>query len=77
MESYNSGVGREGLIWVWIVSGVGNLYPKGYTNVKEIIMRFEKGWKGNYFVSLLFQTKLVRAHNKWGRFLDGRRSLKI
>ena len=37
------------LIWVWIVSGVGDLYLKGYTNVKEIIMRFEKGWKGNLF----------------------------
>ena len=28
LESYNAGVGREGLIWVWIVSGVGDLYPK-------------------------------------------------
>ena len=49
LESYIAGVGREGLIWVSIVCGVGELYLKGYTNVREMIMRFEKGWKGNLF----------------------------
>ena len=49
LESYNAGVGREGLIWVWIVCGVGDLYLKRYTNVRDIIMRFEKGCKGNLF----------------------------
>ena len=49
LESYNAGVGREGLIWVWIVCGVGDLYPKRYTNARDIIMCFEKGCKGNLF----------------------------
>ena len=49
LESYNAGVGREGLIWVWIVCGVGDLYPKRYTNVRDVIMCFEKGCKGNLF----------------------------
>ena len=30
----------------WIV---GDLYHKEYTNVREIIIRFEKGWRGNLF----------------------------
>ena len=44
---------ETGLICVWILSVVGDLYPKGYTKVKEIIIRFEKIGKEIYFVSLL------------------------
>ena len=36
-------------VCIWIVSVVGDLYHKEYTNVREIIIRFEKGWRGNLF----------------------------
>ena len=36
-------------IGVQIVCGVRDLYPKGYTNVRETTIRFEQGWKGNLF----------------------------
>ena len=36
-------------VWVWIVSVIGDLYPKEYKNVREIIIRFEKGCEGNLF----------------------------
>ena len=36
-------------IWVWVVSVVGDLYPKEYKNARKIMTRFEKGWKGNLF----------------------------
>ena len=36
-------------VCIWIVSVVGDLYHKEYTNVREIIIRFEKGWRGILF----------------------------
>ena len=36
-------------VWVWIVSVIGDLYPKEYKNVREIIISFEKGCEGNLF----------------------------
>ena len=32
-----------------MVCSVGDLYLKGYTNLREVITRFEKGWKGHLF----------------------------
>ena len=36
-------------VCIWIVSVMGDLYHKEYTNVREIIIRFEKGWRGILF----------------------------
>ena len=35
-----------GLYLLWVR---GDLYHKEYTNVREIIIRFEKGWRGILF----------------------------
>ena len=40
-------------VWVWIVSVIGDLYPKEYKNIREIIIRLEKVAREIYFVSLL------------------------
>ena len=47
LESYNAGIGREGLIWVWILcQGVGYLYPRDNTLRKTL--------EGNFILSYYY-----------------------